>query len=256
MKTRQILDNLVEQFKTGNIPEAISISSFPIPDIPMKKWSIRNRIIVAINNTSDARGFQQWKKEGRSVKKGSKAIYILSPCKYSKKDSSEDSNADDAGIYFKPTPVFKVEDTEGEDLEYMKEITVKEDLPFKSIAESLGVSVRTVPGNLQWRGYYSTRNREIVLATPHEKTFFHELAHAVDNKINSPLKNGQDPLQEVTAELAAQTLCNVIDKRMEDTRGNTYEYIERYAKEAKKSVASICIEVVDKVDKIVQYIVN
>jgi len=75
-KVRQVLNTIVEKFKTGEIPDAVALVSFPMADIPSGKWSFMNRIIMLLSGTADARGWRQWKGVNRCVKKGGKAIYI------------------------------------------------------------------------------------------------------------------------------------------------------------------------------------
>ena len=77
---KAVLDKILEKFKTGDIPEAVALASFPIPDIPSSRWSFTNRTLMFLSGTGDARGFQQWKEAHRWVKKGAKAVYILVPC--------------------------------------------------------------------------------------------------------------------------------------------------------------------------------
>ena len=78
---KQTLDKILAAFESGQIPEAIAIASFPIPEgLPSFKWSIRNRTIMALSGTIDARGFNQWKEVNRYIIKGSKCIHILVPC--------------------------------------------------------------------------------------------------------------------------------------------------------------------------------
>ena len=79
-KVKQVLNVILEKFKSGDIPEAVALASYPIPDIPSSKWSFTNRTIMFLSGTGDARGFRQWKQAERWVKKGAKAIYILVPC--------------------------------------------------------------------------------------------------------------------------------------------------------------------------------
>ena len=57
-KVKLVLDTVVEKFKTGDIPEAITISMFPFPDLPSTKWSLLNRTAMFISGTMDARGFR------------------------------------------------------------------------------------------------------------------------------------------------------------------------------------------------------
>ena len=69
-KVRHVLASIIERFKTGDIPKAIALSMFPIPNIPAHKWSLLNRTLMFIAGTQDARGYKQWNSAGRKVKKG------------------------------------------------------------------------------------------------------------------------------------------------------------------------------------------
>lgn len=57
-KVRSVLDSVVEQFRTGYIPDSISISMFPFPNLPSTKWSLLNRTAMLISGTMDAQGLQ------------------------------------------------------------------------------------------------------------------------------------------------------------------------------------------------------
>ena len=109
---------------------------------------------------------------------------------------------------FKASPVFAFEDTDGKPLDY-EQVELPE-LPFMERAEAWGISVKAVPGNYRYRGYYSPHRKEIAMASPEEKVFFHELAHAAHEKVKGSLTGGQDPLQEIVAELSAQALCRLV----------------------------------------------
>lgn len=203
-KVNQVLDKIVEKFKSGEIPEAVALASYPIVDIPSSKWSFTNRTLMFLSGTGDARGFRQWKQVNRWVKKGAKAIYILVPCL--KKEIDEETGEEkDILCFFKPSPVFMYEDTEGEKLDY--ENIELPSLPLLDKAEEWGISVKAIPGNYRCYGYYSPQRKEIALATSEEVTFFHELSHAAHDKVKGGLKSGQNPFQEIVAELSAQALC-------------------------------------------------
>jgi len=45
-KVKKVLNGIVEKFKTGYIPEAVAMASFPIPDTPSCKWSFINRTLM------------------------------------------------------------------------------------------------------------------------------------------------------------------------------------------------------------------
>jgi hypothetical protein len=72
-KVKQALQNILERFEAGDIPEAIAYSTFPIPNIQAARWSLLNPNLMFIAGTRNARGFRQWMEVGRQVKKGSKA---------------------------------------------------------------------------------------------------------------------------------------------------------------------------------------
>ena len=251
-KVKQVLNVIVEKFKSGEIPEAVALASFPMPDIPSSVWSFTNRTLMFLAGTGDARGFRQWKKANRWVKKGAKAIYILVPC--FKKEVEESGEEKEFLRYFKPSPVFMYEDTEGDPLDY-EQIELP-DLPLIERAEEWGISVKAVPGNYRYNGYYSPNRMEIALATPEEKTFFHELAHAGHERVNGSLKSGQDPFQEIVAELSAQVLCRLVGKQASDTTGNSFKYIEKYAKKLNLKPYSACLKVLGETGKVLNLILK
>lgn len=61
-------------------------------------------------------------------------------------------------------PVFRVEDTDGEALEY--ETLKLPTFPLEERAEEWGISVKAIPGNYRYYGYYQPGRNEIGLATP------------------------------------------------------------------------------------------
>ena len=250
---KAVLDGILEAFETGNIPEAVAVASFPIPDIPSAKWSISNRTIQFIFGTSDSRGYRQWQEIGRQVKKGASAIYILAPC--IKKEKDEDTDEEKLVLTsFKAIPVFRVEDTEGEPLDY--ENIPLPDLPLIERAYDWSIDVKTVPGNYRYYGYFSQARKEIALATSSEKTFFHELAHAADYILKGNLKPGQDPFQEITAELSAQALARIAGKSAENTTGNSYRYIKGYAEQMGMNPHKACLKVLSDCEKILNLILH
>jgi len=252
-RAKEVLQVILEKFKSGDIPEAVALASYPIPDIPSSKWSFTNRILMFLAGTGDARGFRQWKEANRWVRKGAKAIYILVPC-FAKQTDEGTGEEKEILRYFKPSPVYMYEDTEGESLDY-EQIGIP-GLPLLDRAKEWGIAVKAVAGNYSFRGYYAPKRQEIILATPEEKTFFHELAHAGHEKIKGPLAGGQDPLQEIVAELSAQALCRLVGKQETDTIGNSYRYIEQYAGKIGLSPYSACLKVLGETGKVLNLILG
>ena len=247
-KIQSVLNGIIAQFQSGNIPTAITYVMFPFPDLPSSRWSLLNRTLMFLSGTMDARGFRQWHLCNRYVKKGAKAIHILVP--YLR--TVEEGGAEKQVLTgFGLKPVFKLEDTAGEPLDY-QQIELPE-LPLLDRAREWGLAVKAVPGNFRYYGYYSPQRQEIGLASPEESVLFHELAHHADRLLKGKLKLGQDPLQEITAELAAATLCRLVGKQS-DSLGNSYQYIENYAKKLDLSVYSVCLRVMSDTEKILNLI--
>lgn len=252
-RVRQTLNAVVEQFKTGNTPTAIAYATFPTPDIPSYYWFFMNRTPMFISGTGDARGYRQWQAVNRQVKKGSSAIYILVPC-FKTRTDDETQETYQAIKYFKPSPVFRFEDTKGELLEH-KQPEVP-NLPLLDTAKRWGISVKAIPGEYKFYAYYSATRKEILLATSEEAVFFYELAHAAHERVKGYLEGGQVPSQEIVAELAAAALFRLVGKHTEQTVGNSYRYIESYAKIAKLTVHTACLKVLAETEKALNLILK
>jgi hypothetical protein len=250
---QETVSGIIASFERGDIPEAIAYSMFPIPNLPSSKWSLLNRTIMFLAGTQDARGFRQWKQANRHVKKGAKSFRILVPC-IVKKENGENGEVEHALRGFMCKPVFRVEDTDGEALEY--ETLELPDFPLRERAEEWGISVKAIPGNYRYYGYYRPNSKEIALATPEETVFFHELAHAAHERVKGALKAGQDPLQEIVAELSAQALSRLVGKQARDTTGNSYRYIQGYAEKLKLSPQAACLRVMSETEKVINLILK
>ena len=253
-RIKQVLNGILERFKSGDIPKAVAYSMYPMAeDVPSSRWSLVNRILMFVAGTADARGYKQWLKADRYVKKGSKGFHILVP--YMKRTEDDETGEEKESLAgFMCRPVFRYEDTDGEPLDY-EQIELPE-LPLLERANEWGLSVRAIPGNYQCYGYYSSKRKEIALATSEEKTFFHELSHAAHEKIKRGLKRGQDPFQEIVAELSAQALCHLVGKQANNSFGNSHKYIEGYAEKAKLTPHAACLKVMSQTAKVLNLILK
>jgi hypothetical protein len=242
-KVKQALSSVLRAFEDGNIPEAVSMSTFPTAEVPMNDWSFLNRTLVFLSGTADARGYRQWQTVNRQVKKGAKALYILVPLIKKREEEDEEKLL----LYgFKPAPVFRAEDTDGEPLDY-QQIELPE-FPLMAKAEQWGISVKAIPGNYKYYGYFSPSRQEIALATKEECVFFHELVHCAESRLNE-LSPGQEPLQEIVADLGAQALCLIVGKSGNTHLGNSYRYIAEYAGKLKLTPIQACLRVLARTEK-------
>jgi len=150
-------------------------------------------------------------------------------------------------------PVFRVEDTEGEALDYEKIELPR--LPLEEVARSWGLEVKAIPGNGEYYGYYNATRKVIGLATEDESVFFHELSHAAHDRLHTNLPGGQDPWQEIVAELSAQALCLIVGKTSRHL-GSAYRYIGKYAQELNVSPELACVKVLGEVEAVLDLILN
>ena len=251
MKVKEVLNTVLTKFESGDIPAAVALICFPVIDMPMNKWSLLNRLIVFFSGSQDVRGIRQWEKIGRSPIKGSKAIHILAPMLKKKEDENGEKQVISG---FMLVPVFRFEDTEGEVVEY-PELNVPE-FPFMERAKQWGISVNAISGNSYCYGAYSQTQKEIVLASPEESVFFHELCHSAHHRINGSLKAGQDWKQEIVAELGAIVLCKLVGKEPDKALGNGYSYISRYAEGAGLPPLTAMVKVLADTEKVLTLIMK
>jgi len=251
-KVKQALDSIIQRFKEGDIPEAVAFSTFPIPNIPAARWSLLNRIIMFFAGTSDARGYRQWQQVDRHVKRGAKAFTILAP-RFIRKEGEDGGEAKSVLVGFLAVPVFRVEDTDGKPLDYQN-IELPE-LPLMEVAQEWGISIKAIPGNYRYLGYFSQDRKQIALATKEESVFFHELSHAAHQRVLGELKQGQDWKQEIVAELAASALCKIVGKTF-NYLGNHYRYIEAYAKGANLTPWQFFLNVTGTTEKVLNLIID
>lgn len=252
-KVEPVLNKLLELFESGDVPKAVATATFPPFDVPSNAWSLTNRILMALHGSSDCRGYDQWRQVNRYVKKGSKAVHILAPWLANKRNKEEDDDDQPRHISkvlrgFLAVPVFRVEDTDGEALDYQS--LELPQLPLLDVAKAWGVDVAAVAYQGGWLGYFRPDTNEIRLATPEQKTFFHELSHKAHQLITGKLQPGQHWHQEIVAELSAQALCHIVGTDPKRTVGNTYDYICHYAQKAGKEPIQAILSVIRDVEKV------
>jgi len=248
-------------------PEKLSAALAPIfihrgDDVPCRRWSWHNQLLVALCATVDARGIKQWNQAGRKVKKGSSAIWILAPCvkKVAEKNDQGQEKERQVIYGFRSVPVFAVEDTEGDALpagDCKYDSWVKE-LPLTEVAEAWGINVATFSHRgedpLGYYRYASSGNQAVMLGVENLSTWAHELVHAADHRLTN-LK-GEKWHKEIVAELGGAVLLECIGMTHDADLGGAFSYIQSYAQSEKKDVVKACIEVLDRACNCVKLILD
>ena len=270
---------LLARFEDGSIAEPIQRSVImrhsddPLSARPMLNWSFLNQMWCMMHGTSDARGSNQWKEVGRHPSKGSEAIQILIPtfktwweAATEAEIANPDINTTAAGKVkrqflsgFKTGPVFRYEDTTafpGQPEHLQQWDYAPPSLPpLSEFAASIGVDVSYVPmtSGDQGFGSYQMGGDAIRLHTEDTKTFWHELAHALHDRVLKArgIKMESVPLAmlEVVAETSATVIASLYG---EDWSGNCFEYLQSYLADVDaKGVLTTIGKVVRDIEQIV-----
>lgn len=251
-RRREILDGLTRQIMAdgvnGYVRRRISLLC-TVDDIPCMKWSRLNRLLTYFSGTDDARGIRQWADAGRHIKKGSRAFHIFTPMTRKEKDG-ESGEETEVLSGFRLTPVFRIEDTYGDELPYVTRLRSLDvdSLPLADVARKLGVEVRAAfCGHAA--GSFTPSKKLITMNSGDAQVFLHELSHAVDHELGGYGK-GDYALGEVVAELSSAFLGSLygIDVDIAATR----EYIKGWA--GAGHVAFALARATDRVEAIYRHI--
>ncbi len=222
----ETLDRIVAAFERGDVPTAIQKAVYPPADIPCAAWSLNNRVLLMLSGTADARGYRQWQQVGRNVMKGAKAVRILVPRMVTKteKDAAGKESKRSFLAGFMARPVFAVESTEGEPVDY--KIPPVPTHPLMDVAAQWGIKIGTAGFNGAAYGWTDFK-ASITLCTPDELTWFHELGHVSDGREHD-LKGGQHSDQEIVAQLVAAVLARLVGRK-DPNEGYSFKYVQGYA---------------------------
>jgi len=227
------------------------------------RYSLRNTLLIAFQcpHATHVAGFRRWLELGRCVRKGEKAIRILAPVRYRKRDTEQtDENENQLQLVgFRLAAVFDVSQTEplpgvepaplGPPSEPVSGDSHAHLLaPLEQHAATLDFSVHYEP--LDGRdGYCSARDTRIVIdselpANGKVTTLVHELAHAhgVDYKTYSRAE------AELIVESVACIVCGSVGL---DTQMESVPYLAGWNND--KAVERIGL-LADKIDEIARAI--
>ncbi len=244
---------ILEAFRSGNLPKAMAPVFIHRKDnVPCRSWSWSNQLLAALFGQGDARGYRQWQEVGRFVKKGEKAFHILVPMlgAVTETDKETGEEVERKRLYgFKSAPVFGVQQTDGDSV-LPADPDVREwleSLPLVDVAQSWGLNVDCFNGEgSRYMGFYR-HGQGIALGVKNLSTWAHELVHAADDRAGTMTKApGQQPDNEVVAELGGAILLEILGHEGETDRGGCWQYIQAYAERDKIEPVSACIKVLSR----------
>jgi len=149
---------------------------------PSYSWRNAWLIVMQRPEATLVAGFSRWKRLGRTIRKGEKAIRIIAPCPV--KDKTEDEE-EKVSVFFKGACVFDLAQTEGEELPAAELHQVQTDAEsllemLERVATKRGIAVSYAP--MPDGKFGSSSGGRIEIATGYasgqqSKTLIHELAH-------------------------------------------------------------------------------
>ncbi len=218
-------------------------------NIPCRKWSWRNQLLVALAGHTDARGFRQWQEMNRFVKKGERAFQILAPILKTVRDGGTGEERQ-VVVGFKGVPVFGYSQTNGPPLPAGDPEAERwvESLPLVEVARSWGLSVEVFEGDASGAlGLYRRRgNKGIALGVKNLRTWAHEMIHAADDRLGHLTEFGQHWRSETVADLGGAVLLRILGHDEESDLGGVWTYIRAYSGRAKVEPVEACGRVLDR----------
>lgn len=270
----KLLEGVQNVIKRGDYPKFLSM----VNKIK-NNYSFRNTMLVYVQNPNATivKGFCDWNKLGRGVKKNPKTIFIYTPIKYKKQKAIEgqqnvngkeekERNASGTievieGISYKRVAVYDIGDTyikKGNKripiLDDILENNTTEEL-YNTLLEISPVPVKTEEINGIQKGYYSKKNQKIVLKeslSQDDKTavLIHELCHCLyDDFVYKTDRNKSEIFVESVAFLVA-------DYFGFDTSLCSFSYITNWAEDNIKEFMSLSNKIKETADEFIELIKN
>lgn len=226
-------------------------------NVPCRRWSWGNQLLVALHGYSDARGFRQWQNAGRIVKKGEKSFRILSPV-FIKRVNEKTGEKKSILCGFRGTPVFGREQTSGKKVRRVNRRPDPwiEALPLVEVARSWGLTVQTFNGTgASFLGKFRA-DMGIALGVENLSTWAHELVHAADHRNGKFTELGQHWRSETVAELGGAVLLTMLGRTHEADLGGCWDYVRQYAAKQNLTVIDACNRVLERVCEAVALILD
>lgn len=233
-----------------DLPERMAKTYLIGKDRYCSRWSQRNQLLVWLAGHDDAATDRTWLRRGREVRKDEldKPFAILKPIikKFPQRTEVLDSDGEPTGTVnttwisylagFEAWRVYGIEQTDivdealwaqhagdGKDKEFL------ESLPWLAVADKWGLEVDSFGGGDGWYGFYE-HGKRIGLSVAEYQTWAHEMIHAAEDKLGTLTQApGQQPDNELVAELGACVLLTLAGLDHEIDLRFCWEYISKYS---------------------------
>lgn len=206
------------------------------------RYSFNNTLLIGAQCPDATRvaGFGAWKRLGRSVRRGERAIWILAPM-VGRRVRTDEGEERRPVFGFRPVAVFDVSQTDGEELAEVCR-TLEGDDPgacFEALvgrARDLGYSVRCAELPAGTNGDCAFASRRIRVESRNRpaqqvKTLAHELAHALLHEVTA-----DRALAELEAESTAYVVCRSLGL---DSGDYSFGYVACWAGGGPEAAAAI-----------------
>jgi len=179
-------------------------------------------------------------------------LTILAP-RFIKKQSDDKEETEPILAGFLAVPVFKVQDTEGEPLDYERIELPK--LPLMEVAKEWSISVKAIPGNYQCSGYFRPGQKGDWPCLKGGDGIFSRVISCSSSK--TPRGTQERP------GLEAGNRCRVCSRNPLQNRWknlkafrNSHRYIEEYSKQANLTPWQACLKVISDTEKVLTLILD
>jgi hypothetical protein len=205
------------------------------------RYSFNNQLLIYLQCPEATRvaGYRAWQRLGRQVRKGSRGIQILAPCRkrvsLEVEDEQDDAGRVDVLTGFRVVHVFDVSQTDGDELAEVRprRLTGEVDeqlidaLERRVVVEGFTLRRETMARSAR-NGYADFERRLVVLreglsGAQSAKTLIHELAHVL-------LHQDTDLLEREVAEVEAENVAFVVSSVLGlDTSDYSFPYVARWS---------------------------
>lgn len=256
-KVKDFYKNLEEGIQTIKSSDAwLELLAF---QAKFHNYSFNNTLLIWFQNpeASYVKGFVDWNKMGRTVKKGSKAIKIFAPV--IKTEEDKEGNKKRYMVNVKITNVFDISQTEGQDVPALIQGIQGSSEPAKFIINRIKelYPVKNIQGSI-YSAKGSTNGKdinvkELLSDNQRAKTLVHEVCHYKVDFIKDNPKKASRASKEVVAEGTAYVVCKYFGL---DTSEYSFSYVKSWCgdteliKEVGQKIQKTAEEIIKEIEAV------